>query len=136
MDTQEKQDVVKQLRAHLDRLQQASDALAGGFPLKGAAKEQAQALLKIAKHSLKDDYKRMSTRKAQTALNETERAYLYHTVHEASSRIQVKWNSNPSPRWSSDLYDARGDIEFYLRQLESERAGKSRNLGRSRFLSK
>lgn len=36
-------------------------------------------------------------------------------VGEALCRIYVKSNSRPSEKWSSDLYDARGSLSFYVK---------------------
>lgn len=118
MSTQEETAVIEQLRAHRDRLQKVADLVPERPSLTGAAKEQAQALMKSAKELLTEDYRRMATVSGQAALNAPERAFLYPAVHEASTKVRVKWNSNPSSQWSSDLYDAISDLDHFLHQLE------------------
>jgi hypothetical protein len=119
MSIQEATAVITQLRDHRDRLQKLADLVSDGSALTGPAKEQAQALMKAAKESLSEDYRRMATVSGQAGLNATERAFLYPAVHEASTKIRVKWNSKPSSAWASDLYDAISDLDHFLHQLES-----------------
>lgn len=111
--------VITQLRAHRDRLRVVMDVIGDRFPLAKDAKERAQTLMQSAKESLRTDYKRMSTVSGEAALNPTEDAYLRPAVHEAFAHLRVKWNSNPSSEWHSDLYEAMTDIEFFLHQLEA-----------------
>lgn len=119
MSTAEENAVIEQLRAHRDRLRAIMDLVGDRLPLPRDAKERAQSLMQAAKESLGADYKRMSTVSGEASLNPTEDAYLRPAVHEAFTHLRVKWNSNPSSEWHSDLYEAISDIEFFLHQLES-----------------
>ena len=119
MGTAAEKAVINQLRIHRDRLRAVMDLVGEELPLSRDVKERAQTLMESAKESLRKDYERMSTVSGGAALNPTEDAYLRPAVHEAFSHLRVKWNSNPSSEWHSDLYEAIADIEFFLHQVES-----------------
>ncbi|MHB1785269.1 MAG: basic helix-loop-helix domain-containing protein [Acidimicrobiales bacterium] len=125
MGSAEENAVIDQLRAHRDRLRAVMDLVGDRLPLPKDAKERAQTLMQAAKESLRADYKRMSTVSGEAALNPTEDAYLRPAVHEAFTHLRVKWNSNPSSEWHSDLYEAVTDIEFFLHQLEPSSSEKA-----------
>jgi hypothetical protein len=119
MNAQQIEAVVEQLRGHRDRLREVLAIVGSQNPLSREAKERAQSLMKLAKEALRADHMRMSTVSGQNALNPTEDAFLRPAVHEVFSHLQVKSNSYPSTAWSSDIYEAIADLEFYLHQLES-----------------
>lgn len=78
---------------------------------------EAQTLLKDLKSSLRDDYTSRATRRGDNLMSTVEGACLFPALHEASSRIYVKYSSTPSSRWINELLDARDSIDYYLHEL-------------------
>ncbi len=120
MNEHDKQSVVERLRTYEAQIQGILDLVAKS-PLSQQDKVRAQAQLKVLKERLNADYRRGSTVSGQAELNDVERAFFHPAVHEAASTIRVKWNSNPSSDWSSELYSALIDIRHALSGLESEK---------------
>jgi hypothetical protein len=114
----DKQIVAERLRAHRDRIATLMTLVENPSRLSASQKKEAQMQMKIVKEKLNADYASVATVRGQSRLTEAERAYFHPAVHEASTKLQVRWNSNPArSSWYADLYDARTDIEFFLNQL-------------------
>lgn len=119
MNERERNDVVERLKAYQTEIRHIFDLVAK-LPLSQQDRIRAQAELKSLKERLKEDYHRGSTVGGRAALNAVERAYFQPAIHEASTTIRVKWNSTPSPTWSSELYSALVGIEHALNELERQ----------------
>jgi hypothetical protein len=69
------------------------------------------------KENLRGDHKAGSTLRGDAELTQCERQYFQPSVTGAFCQLRAATNSNPV-RWYSELYAARIDIQFYLRQLQ------------------
>jgi hypothetical protein len=119
----DEQNVAKRLRAHRDRIDKLMSLISSASCLLKPQKAEAQALMKSVKRNLRADYSSGATVRGHNRLTPAERAYFQPAVHEASTKLRARWNSNPiRSNWYSDLYDARTDIEFFLNQLSDESA--------------
>lgn len=116
--THEEQEVAGTLRGFERRLEEILTLIDGPRIRVREEKARAQELLHTLKQDLNDLHRRLDTARGRAAMNAAERAYLAPTIHEASAAIRVRWNSNPSPQWFSELYDARTTISHTLHQLE------------------
>lgn len=120
MSERERQDVIQKLRRYAGQLQELMDFLSDKPTLTREERTQAQAKMKAIKEVLNDEYRRGATARGQAAMNPYEEAYLHRAVHQASTQIRARWNSDPvNSNWFSELYAAHVDITYPLHQLEN-----------------
>lgn len=103
-----------------DQFNEILNLLGQKHSLRGEEKAKAQELLKALKGQLRNEYKFGSTLKGEKKMTQVEIAYYFPAVQDALNNIYVKTNSVPNGRWRSDLFSALGQIEFFIRQLESQ----------------
>jgi hypothetical protein len=121
MSEAERQDVIQRLRRYADQLQELMDLISDKSSLTREEKTRAQTQMKAIKEALNDEYRRGATARGQAAMNPYEDAYLHRAVHQASTQIRARWNSDPiNSNWFSELYAARIDITYPLHQLENQ----------------
>ena len=116
----ERASVIGRLEAFKVRFDALLELLQGPLPLQGQAKSHAQALLTGLKGDLGESYREMSSVRGETALNDTERAYYYHAIHQAFTDIHVATNSIPTEKWHSELYCARISITHAIHVLSRD----------------
>jgi hypothetical protein len=123
MSDRERDDVVKRLTEHRDRIQDLMVLIANKTSLPLEVKTEARERMRALKEALKADHKQGALVKNAAEANRFERAYLYPAVHQASTVFRSRWNSDPiRSGWYSELYEARIDIEFPLRSLEEAKS--------------
>jgi len=111
--------VIERLRKYRDDINELMDLIAGKRYLKPEIKRKAQELMKALKENLKRDYKKGATKRGEEKMTKLELQFFHPAIHEAYTRIQSRWNSNPiTSHWLDQLYSANIDIEHYLGQLE------------------
>lgn len=104
---------LKVIYEKLDELMQTVD----NKRLYGSEKLHAQTMLRELKSSLDAEKRRYNGVRKKARMTTIEKGFYYPAVSEASSRINVKWNSIPNHQWFSELYEAKTDIEYYMDQL-------------------
>ena len=114
-------DVIRRLTAYQTEIRSLL-ALVGKSPFSQQDKTRAQNQLKALKERLKKDYREGGTVSGEAALNDVERAYFHPAIQQAFATIKVKWNSNPSQAWSSELSSALIDIEHALAGLNRQKS--------------
>jgi hypothetical protein len=117
---QDKASVIERLEAYNRRFEELLALLAGDLPLRGAAKDRAQVLLKALKEDLGAEYREMSTIRGQATLTDIERSCYAPVVHQAFADIHVATNSTPNEKWHSELYGAQISITHMLHQLRGD----------------
>ena len=113
----EKASVLERLEAYDERFESLLTMLSGALPLSGEAKIEAQKQLKCLKADLDSESREMHTNRGQMALNEIEKAYYAHVIHQTSAEITVAANTIPNENWHGVLYGARISITIMIHQL-------------------
>lgn len=116
--TNEEIQVAETLRGFASRIDDILLLIQEPLRLSKESKVRAQELLRTLKEDMNSLHRSLDTVKARATMNAAEQAYLAPTIHEASATINVKWNSNPSHQWYSELYDALTTIRHSLHQLD------------------
>lgn len=117
VDDSEVASVISRLSDYRDRFTTILDLVGDKRKFTQEEKHHLQHLFTDLKADLKAEVKRGSTNARRSALSETERNFLQPALLEASARIHVAVNSNPTT-WHTDLASARTDITYLLHQLE------------------
>lgn len=103
------------LRRLCDEMAALMEFLSARLPrLNPADREQARAMMKALKENLTAECRTRATQSAQARMSDTERNTYYPAICDAHSKLNVPWNSIPTQRWHSELWDARGSLNFYL----------------------
>lgn len=113
----DKASVIERLEAYDRRFEELLAMLQNMLPLRGEAKDRAQALLKSLKEDLGAEYRKMSTVRGQKELTEVERSCYAPVIHQAFADIHVATNSTPNDKWHSELYGAQISITYMLHEL-------------------
>jgi len=79
----------------------------------------AQALMRSLKDGLYEEVHQRSTGPGRARMSQIEEDCYYPAICEARSKIVVRRNSIPGPKWSSALCDAKGSIDLALEGLKS-----------------
>lgn len=117
----DRMDVISKLRTFEERISQILNLIGDKRTVDEDQKAELQRLLKNLKSDLGNEARRGETIRGAESLSELESAYLMPAVSQAIGEIRVATNSHPiNSDWSSELYAARIDILFFLRQLESQ----------------
>ena len=117
VDDSEVESVINRLTVYRDRFTTILDLIGDKRKFTEDEKHHLQQLFTDLKSDLMADVKRGSTNAGRTLLSETELNFLQPALLEASARIHVATNSNPTT-WHTDLSSARTDITYLLHQLE------------------
>lgn len=88
-----------------------------GPEIEGYSIPEAQYKLSKLKNRLENEFKARDTVWAKSRMSKPERESLFPAYHEAFARLTVRRNSKPNCEWSSQLYEIRIDIRFYLNCL-------------------
>lgn len=84
-------------------------------------KERIRKLYTSLKTDLRTVYKRGNTKRGREEMSEIEKVYFHPAITQAYCHLSASTNSDPiNSNWHSDLYGARIDINYLLRQLESQ----------------
>ena len=111
-------DIEKRIQWYKTNLTKLSDLVDKGR-LTPQERTEAQAILKRIKSNFQEDVRVANSVRMQATLTPEEKEY-YTVVHEASTRLRVKTNSDPiRAHWSEELYDCFGDFDFYLQKHQT-----------------
>ena len=106
------------LICYVGMLNAIQQAVAGKRAFTQREKEEARAMMRDFKNTLNASICELQKRGGDGRLSPAEEAFLLPALLEARSRIRVRWNSNPGPKWVSELYSAGVDLQHMLSQLE------------------
>jgi hypothetical protein len=98
------------------------ESLAGLVSKQSLTREKtlAQQQMKEIKEQLALERKSLGEKERRGNLNPFEKA-LSRALHQASTHLHVRWNSNPNSTWLTELYTACSDISLELSRLQEKR---------------
>jgi hypothetical protein len=111
------EECIKYLQEYSDKIDEITSLICNGRVIPGQ-KEKAQSLLKAFKESLQEDYHSRSILTGEKKMTRVEKSFFYPAIHEAFAIITIRYNSIPSGKWHSELYDAQYSIKYYLNDLK------------------
>lgn len=119
--TGDRSEVFSKLRKFEEHITQILDQIGDKRSITDQEKEQLQRSYRTLKSDLSREVKRSETIVGSESLSEFESAYLIPAVSQAIGELVAATNSHPiNSDWYSQLYAARIDLQFFLRQLANQ----------------
>lgn len=115
----DRQACIERLKRHRDRIDELMELIGDKPHFSSEETAKAQRMLKEIKDLLGTEYKTMGTVRGEKAMSDIEHSCYFPAIHEAFTHINVKVSSIPSSKWYGELYDARFDLDYYIKGLES-----------------